>query len=112
MGQASVFLARGARAFSADALTAECVEELQKFQPAVICICTVRYRQCLRHDFAHTKLVILAWGASEEAEEIQQRLGAASSDVVVKTVGHAVDQAGLLASNIEATAEPREPVAH
>jgi hypothetical protein len=54
----------------------------------------------------------MSWGASEEIEEIQQRLGVAPSDVVVKTVGHAVDQAGLLASNIEAAEERREAVAH
>jgi predicted PurR-regulated permease PerM len=114
---------RGVRtqAFSADSLTAEFVAELRKLQPAVICICTVAppaWRHCryickrLRGDFPNTRFVVMTWGASEETDDIQQRLGIAPSDVVVKTVGHAVDQAGLLASSIEAAEDRREAVAH
>jgi predicted PurR-regulated permease PerM len=111
----------GARAFSADSLTAECITELRQLQPAVICICTVappawrhsRYLcKRLRGDFPDTKFIIMTWGATEEIDEIQQRLGIAPSDVVVKTVGHAIDQAGLLASNIEAAEDRREALVH
>jgi len=47
----------------------------------------------------------MTWGAKEEIEQIQQRLGLAPEDLVVKTIGHAVDQAGLIASNTESIAE-------
>jgi hypothetical protein len=104
----------GAKAFSSDALTAECLQALHELQTPVVCVCTVsppawrhsRYLcKRLRNDFPNLKLVVMTWGAREETEEIQQRFGLASSDIVVKTLGHAVDQTSLLASNSEALAE-------
>src|SRR6185503_15937218 len=104
----------GARAFSANALTAECMEELRQLQLPVVCICTVeppawrhsRYLcKRLRTAFPDIKLVAMTWGAQKEIDEIQQRLGLTASDIVVKTIGHAVDQTGLFGSNSEALAD-------
>ena len=104
----------GAKAFSANALTAECMEELRQLQLPVVCICTVeppawrhsRYLcKRLRTAFPDIKLVAMTWGAQKEVDEIQQRLGLTASDVVVKTIGHAVDQTGLFGSNSDALAD-------
>ena len=102
----------GAKQLSCHSLTAECVEQLRELQVNVVCVCTVRppgWRHSrylckrLKADFPDMKIVVLTWGADEETDEIQRRLGLEPSDVVVKTAGHAVDQLGLLGS-------PHEPV--
>jgi predicted PurR-regulated permease PerM len=97
----------GARPLSCQSLTAECVEELRDSNLKVVCVCTVfppawrhsRYLcKRLKAEFPEMRIIVLAWGAHEETDEIQKRLGLSASDVVVKTVGHAVDQLGLLGS--------------
>jgi predicted PurR-regulated permease PerM len=101
----------GAKAFSCSTLTVECMDELRVLQVNVVCICTVfppawrhsRYLcKKLKAEFPDIKIVVLTWGAQEGVDEIQERLGLASSDLVVKTIGHAVDQLGLLGSPHEA----------
>ncbi|HMJ64829.1 MAG TPA: AI-2E family transporter [Candidatus Binatia bacterium] len=104
----------GAKAFSDHALAGECIDEMHRSSLSLICICTVgppawkhvKYlckRLCTH--FPDVKLIVMTWGAKEEIEQIQQRLGLAPEDLVVKTIGHAVDQAGLIASNTESIAE-------
>ncbi len=101
----------GAKAFSADALTAEFIEEMRRLPPSVICLCTVAppaWRHAkylckrLRGQFPETKLFAITWGAKEEIDDIRKGVGLDPSDIVVKTITHAVDQAGLIASNTEA----------
>ncbi|MCI0745633.1 MAG: AI-2E family transporter [Verrucomicrobia subdivision 3 bacterium] len=98
----------GARAVSAHALTAESLEELRNEHLQVVCICTIapaawRHARYLckrvRSHFPRLKIIALTCGAEEDPADIQQRIGLAPSDIVVKTIGHAVDQAGLLGSN-------------
>jgi predicted PurR-regulated permease PerM len=100
----------GAKVISCHSLTAECVEELRTLQLNVVCVCTVfppawrhsRYVcKKLKTECPDVKIIALTWGAHEETDEIQRRLGLEPSDVVVKTVGHAVDQLGLLGSPCE-----------
>jgi predicted PurR-regulated permease PerM len=102
----------GAKAISCHSLTAECMKELGALHLNVVCICTVfplawrhsRYLcKKLKAEFPEIKIIALTWGAHEETNDIQRRLGLDPSDVVVKTAGHAVDQLGLLGS-------PHEPV--
>jgi len=104
----------GAKAFSADALTAEFIEEMRRLPLSVICLCTVAppaWRHAkylckrLRGQFPGTKLLAITWGAKEEIDEIQKRVGLDPSDIVVKTIAHAVDQAGLIALNTEANGD-------
>jgi hypothetical protein len=101
----------GAKALSSHALTGECLEELRELDLNVVCVCTVfppawrhsRYLcKKLKTEFPDLKIIALIWGAHEDIDEIKTRLGLAPSDVVVKTVGHAVDQLGLLGSPAEA----------
>jgi predicted PurR-regulated permease PerM len=101
----------GAKALSCQSLTAECVGRLRELQLNVACVCTVfppawrhsRYLcKRLKAEFPEMKIIALTWGAHEEIDEIQTRLGLSAGDVVVKTVGHAVDQLGLLGSPHEA----------
>lgn len=108
----------GAKAFSCHFLTAECATELRQMQLSVACICTLhppawrhaRYLiKKLRAELPALKIIVAAWGAHEEIDEIQRRLGLASGDLVVKTIGHAVDQLGLLSSNAEAVEESKSP---
>ena len=53
-----------------------------------------------------------AWGAAEEPREIESRLGLSPSDVIVKTIGHAVDQIGSMVSHAETAVESDEHEKH
>jgi predicted PurR-regulated permease PerM len=111
----------GAKAFSAHALSAEFIEEMRGLPPSIICLCMVAppaWRHAkylckrLRGQFPETRLCAITWGVKEEIDEIQKRIGLDPSDVVVKTIAHAVDQAGLIASNTEANGDSQAQPGH
>ena len=112
---------RGIRgqALACQSLSGECVEKLRDSPFKVVCVCSVAppaWRHArflckkLKADAPDLKLVAFTWGAQEQVDDIQRRLGLESSHVVFKAVAQAVDQIALIASNAESIeSAPIEP---